>query len=162
MKKEALLANEEAVSEKIFNLIFDIWFVRKNRLKKVKNGQYKRGVIYGMRLMLLYVLKELDNEKLKMFFRSLMKRSLKFKSGKEWHQERRKLRELLVKGTHSKKEWEELKAKHNYMCLNCKRKEPDIKLSKDHITPLAKGGTDFIDNIQPLCRNCNSKKWANW
>ncbi|MBU6141845.1 HNH endonuclease [Patescibacteria group bacterium] len=91
-----------------------------------------------------------------------MKRSLKFKSGKEWHQERRKLRELLVKGTHSKKEWEELKAKHNYMCLNCKRKEPDIKLSKDHITPLAKGGTDFIDNIQPLCRNCNSKKWANW
>ena len=75
-----------------------------------------------------------------------------------WNLKRRAIK-LNAEGSHTFKEWEELKEKYNYMCLCCKKSEPEIKLTEDHICPLSKGGTDFIENIQPLCMSCNSKKW---
>jgi 5-methylcytosine-specific restriction endonuclease McrA len=35
---------------------------------------------------------------------------------------------------------------------------PDVKLTQDHVVPLARGGSNLIDNIQPLCASCNSSK----
>lgn len=61
-------------------------------------------------------------------------------------------------GTHSFAEWEALKARYNFKCLRCERSEPEVRLTQDHIVPVAKGGTNSIDNIQPLCKSCNSKK----
>jgi 5-methylcytosine-specific restriction endonuclease McrA len=69
---------------------------------------------------------------------------------------RRYARERGAKGTHTLEEWENLKKKYGYKCATCEKK---TILTKDHIIPLAEGGTDYIQNIQPLCRNCNSKKW---
>ena len=41
------------------------------------------------------------------------------------------------------------------MCPCCGKKK---KLTEDHIIPIKKNGTDYINNIQPLCQSCNSKK----
>lgn len=42
-----------------------------------------------------------------------------------------------------------------HKCCNC---GADEDLTVDHITPRSKGGDDSEDNLQTLCRSCNSKK----
>ena len=71
-----------------------------------------------------------------------------------------------AKGTHTEKEF--LKKLEQYeRCPSCNRKWEDIpnskgtakyKITEDHIVTLLEGGTDDIDNIQPLCYRCNFKK----
>lgn len=65
-----------------------------------------------------------------------------------------------AKGTHSFEQWEDLKKFYDFMCLCCKKQEPFISLTRDHVVPLSLGGSDDIKNIQPLCHNCNSRKHA--
>lgn len=60
--------------------------------------------------------------------------------------------------SHTYGEWELLKKQYNYTCPCCGLSEPEIKLTEDHIIPLSKGGSDLIENIQPLCLSCNLKK----
>ena len=71
---------------------------------------------------------------------------------------KRKMRKQNAEGFHTNAEWEALKAKHNYACLRCGKQVPTISLTRDHVKPLILGGTDYIDNIQPLCHSCNSQK----
>lgn len=61
-------------------------------------------------------------------------------------------------GEITEREWEDLKAFYNYTCLCCKRQEPEIELTLDHVKSIADGGKNVIENAQPLCGPCNSRK----
>lgn len=44
-----------------------------------------------------------------------------------------------------------------FTCLHCGSVQ---NLSLDHIHPYSRGGLDVLDNLQTLCRSCNSRKGA--
>jgi len=73
---------------------------------------------------------------------------------------RYRARKNRAEGSHTLEEWELLKKHYDYKCAICGKKEPEIELEEDHIIPLSKGGSDSMENIQPLCRSCNSVKGA--
>ena len=85
------------------------------------------------------------------------------------HFNNRRARKQQAGGSFTSKEWRKLCARYNFTCLCCGKREPKISLTVDHVVPLSKGGTNFIDNIQPLCISCNTSKGtraidyrANW
>lgn len=80
------------------------------------------------------------------------------KEYRSWIKNKHNRLKVLAGGNYNWEEWEELKKKYNYSCVVCGRKEPEIKLTTDHIVPISKGGTNWISNIQPLCQGCNSRK----
>lgn len=71
---------------------------------------------------------------------------------------RRRARQSQTEGSYTVQEWLSLKDRYSHMCLCCGKQEPDIKLTADHVIPVIKGGSSYIENIQPLCGSCNSKK----
>lgn len=58
-------------------------------------------------------------------------------------------------GSFTSEQWQKLCELCNFKCLRCGRSD---SLSPDHIIPASRGGTTFIDNIQPLCSRCNIRK----
>jgi 5-methylcytosine-specific restriction endonuclease McrA len=77
---------------------------------------------------------------------------------KLWHNRQRRILKLQNSGSHTQEEWENLKNLSNLTCVCCKKREPEITLTVDHIVPVSRGGSDNIENLQPLCKSCNSKK----
>jgi 5-methylcytosine-specific restriction endonuclease McrA len=69
--------------------------------------------------------------------------------------ENRRAKRLKMGGRVTEKEWKDLCEKYGYKCLCCKR--TDVLLTMDHIIPLDPG-PHTIDNIQPLCGSCNTRK----
>ena len=80
--------------------------------------------------------------------------------GEPTNEEKRsqRLAEARKKGTHSKQEWEEMKHFFENTCVKCHGATKLNGVVKDHIIPIYKGGSDGIDNLQPLCAKCNASK----
>lgn len=44
------------------------------------------------------------------------------------------------------------------LCLYCGQRFPDGELSRDHVTPLSRGGMDTWNNVVTACKRCNNHK----
>ncbi len=56
-------------------------------------------------------------------------------------------------------EWELLLKQYGNKCPRCRSICDNFTV--DHIIPTSKGGSNFIENIQPLCFSCNASKKSN-
>jgi len=85
---------------------------------------------------------------------------------------KRRARKIKAWGEFSGEQFKALCSKYKDTCLACG--SSDKPITADHIIPLARGGSNDISNIQPLCMSCNSSKgtkiidyrpdayWADW
>ena len=92
------------------------------------------------------------------------------KKQKNFRERRRRIRKEEVGGSHTLQEWNDIKKDYYYICPFCLKREPEIKLTEDHVAPISEWKNfikkypetsyqcDDIDNIQPLCQSCNSIK----
>lgn len=67
----------------------------------------------------------------------------------------RRARNRGAEGDFTLQEWNFVVDFYNNICLSCGIDKP---LTKDHIKPLFKGGSNYIENLQPLCMSCNLSK----
>lgn len=72
----------------------------------------------------------------------------------------RRLRLCQLQEHYSTNQWNALCTFYEFTCLCCGRRDPDIVLSADHVIPIVRGGSNSIRNIQPLCLQCNKRKYA--
>lgn len=100
---------------------------------------------------------------------------MSYESFEDWqrkreNRERRKQRVAAARllGTHTEEEWIALCQEMGNRCVRCGIAAAELyggTLTKDHIRPFYQGGCDCIQNLQPMCRNCNSSKGPenrNW
>lgn len=63
-------------------------------------------------------------------------------------------------GSYTGEEISALTLSQGNRCAACRRKfSHSLKAVIDHVVPIALGGSNYITNIQLLCRACNRSKW---
>lgn len=84
----------------------------------------------------------------------------------KWHAQdarnnhKRRTRVKNTQNTLTIQEWKEIIERQKNICLSCKRPfSEELKPTRDHIIPVSKGGSLTKENVQALCRPCNSSKF---
>lgn len=67
------------------------------------------------------------------------------------------MRAAIAQGTHEQWQWWRLFNFYGRQCCCCGSR---ARIAKDHIWPVSRGGSDRLDNLQPLCQVCNTRKLA--
>jgi len=67
----------------------------------------------------------------------------------------RSYREKGAVGSHSEEEWDNLVINFRGKCAYCNKNKGN---TRDHVIPISKGGSNYIENILPACTSCNSSK----
>lgn len=87
------------------------------------------------------------------------------KKRRGWIRRANHRRRILLKGARNienmltGEEWNAVCERYGYSCLCCsKHIEVSFDMTCDHIIPITKDGLDTLENVQLLCRKCNSKK----
>lgn len=62
------------------------------------------------------------------------------------------------RGRHTREEWAEMVSFFGETCVRCESGKGLAGVVKDHIVPVYQGGSDAINNLQPLCARCNASK----
>jgi len=96
--------------------------------------------------------------RIKILARRARKRAMALEYARTKRREHRRRRRARLAGLgehYTAQEWRELCAAYGGRCLRCGKIG---ELEPDHVMPLSKGGDDTIENIQPLCPNCNKHK----
>jgi 5-methylcytosine-specific restriction endonuclease McrA len=65
--------------------------------------------------------------------------------------ERQKAREL-----RSSQWWKRRRSQG--ICYYCNNRFPPKELTMDHLVPIARGGRSVKSNVEPCCKECNTKK----
>lgn len=52
----------------------------------------------------------------------------------------------------------EVLKRDNHTCRYCGESAPDVKITVDHVTPVALGGSDDPTNLVAACKDCNAGK----
>lgn len=61
-------------------------------------------------------------------------------------------------GSFTTKQWEAICQHYGNKCLRCGSAE---RITIDHVISILHGGSNNVDNLQPLCKSCNSAKSSN-
>lgn len=71
---------------------------------------------------------------------------------------RQRERDAKLKSNHSHNEWIEMLDFFEWSCVRCNGYSGSSFIEKDHIQPIYIGGSNGLNNIQPLCSYCNRSK----
>jgi len=60
-----------------------------------------------------------------------------------------------AKGDHTQAEWKGMVRFFDNHCVRCGKQD---FVQPDHIVPISEGGSNGMENLQPLCARCNTRK----
>lgn len=87
--------------------------------------------------------------------RKIWNKSEAGKAARKVARQNRRARIKASEGSFTTQEWLDVQSKYDNKCLACGTTH---NITPDHVIPLSRGGSNTIDNIQPLCLPCNMEK----